>query len=138
MLQFCNARWRRLLVVADTADLGLQGVIAAEEVDSFNEPFYSPCLEEVRGAVEQEGSFEILGLESHGILERGPRGDAAKSKAMARFMRVLDEWLLVQHFRVEGVGDAYARAAEERFMGPAAEEDTTVVVLVASLRRRRK
>lgn len=131
MLQFCNARWSRLLVVADTADLGLQGVIAAEEVDSFNEPFYSPCLEEVRGAVEQEGSFEILGLESHDILERGPRGDAAKSKAMARFMRVLDEWL-------EGVGDAYARAAEERFMGPAAEEDTTVVVLVASLRRRRK
>jgi jasmonate O-methyltransferase len=118
-------------VVADTADIGLQGVIAAEEVDSFNEPFYSPCLEEVRGAVEQEGSFEILGLESHDILERGPRGDAAKSKAMARFMRVLDEWL-------EGVGDAYARAAEERFMGPAAEEDTTVVVLVASLTRRRK
>lgn len=74
MLQFCNARWRRLLVVADTADLGLQGVIAAEEVDSFNEPFYSPCLEEVRGAVEQEGSFEILGLESHGILERGSPG----------------------------------------------------------------
>lgn len=67
----------------------MQGVIAAAEVDPFNEPFYSPCLEELRGAVEQEGSFEILGLERHGILERGP----SRSKAMARFTRVLDEWL---------------------------------------------
>jgi jasmonate O-methyltransferase len=95
-------------------------VIEAAEVDSFNEPFYSPCHEELRGAVEQEGSFEIVGLESHDFLERGPRGDAES-----------------HDFRVDGIGDAYARAAEERYMGPAAEEDMTGVVLILSLRRRK-
>ncbi|XP_022685412.1 salicylate/benzoate carboxyl methyltransferase-like [Setaria italica] len=110
-----------------------QGVLAAAKVDSFNEPFYSPCLEELRGAVEQEGSFEILGLERHGILERGPRGARPWRGSCACWT----SGLLVQHFRVEGIGDAYGRAAEERFMGPAAEEDTTVVVLVVSLRRRK-
>ncbi|CAN6304580.1 unnamed protein product [Urochloa humidicola] len=117
-------------------DMASRGVIPAEEVDLFNEPFYSPCLEEVRAAVEQEGSFEVVTMDSSVFTEGGPRGDAEKAKAMAKSMRVLDEWLLVQHFRVEGVGDAYARAAEERFMGPAAELDSTGAVLLVSLRRK--
>ncbi|CAN6310477.1 unnamed protein product [Urochloa humidicola] len=118
-------------------DMASRGVIPAEEVDAFNEPFYSPCLEEVRAAVEREGSFEVVAMESSVFTERGPRGDARRAKAMARSMRVLDEWLLVQHFRVEGVGDAYAMAAEERLMGPAAELDSTGAVLLVSLRRRK-
>ncbi|CAL4925873.1 unnamed protein product [Urochloa decumbens] len=125
------------LIAEILQDMASRGVIPAEEVDAFNEPFYSPCLEEVRAAVEREGSFEVVAMESSVFTERGPRGDAERAKAMARSMRVLDEWLLVQHFRVEGVGDAYASAAEERFMGPAAEQDSTGAVLLVSLRRRK-
>ncbi|CAN6287735.1 unnamed protein product [Urochloa humidicola] len=124
------------LIAEILQDMASRGVIPAEEVDSFNEPFYSPCLEELRGAVEREGSFEVAAMESRVFTERGPRGDAGRARAMARSMRVLDEWLLVQHFRVEGVGDAYAKAAEERFMGPAAEQDSTGAVLLVSLRRK--
>ncbi|KAL6905195.1 hypothetical protein ACP4OV_002796 [Aristida adscensionis] len=119
-------------------DMASQGVIEAEAVDAYNQPFYTPREEELVGVVEREGSFALLRMESHGFEWRGPRGDKARAAAMARFLRVLEESTLARHFRVDGVGDEYQKAAERRYMGPGAEEDMAAVVLVVSLVRRTK
>jgi hypothetical protein len=73
-------------------------------------------------------------VESHGVLTCD--GDSAKSAAMARSLRVLNESTLVRHFgRVDDVGDEFARAAEARYRGPPALV-MEGVVHVLSLRRK--
>uniref|UniRef100_A0A7N1A3Z7 Jasmonate O-methyltransferase n=1 Tax=Kalanchoe fedtschenkoi TaxID=63787 RepID=A0A7N1A3Z7_KALFE len=39
------------------------GLIDEEKVDTFNAPYYAPCLEEVQLVVEKEGSFTISRVE---------------------------------------------------------------------------
>ncbi|CAD6337994.1 unnamed protein product [Miscanthus lutarioriparius] len=116
-------------------DMAARGLVAAEDVDAYNVPFYAPCADELRAAAELEGSFEAVRLESHGVLTCD--ADPAKSAAMARSLRVLSESTLVRHFgRVDDdVGDEFARAAEARYRGPPAPL-MKGVVHVLSLRRK--
>jgi jasmonate O-methyltransferase len=104
-------------------DMASQGVVAAEDVDAYNVPFYAPCSDELRGAAELDGSFEVVALESHEVVTSD--GDASKNVAMARSLRVLHESTLVRHFGCGvacdcdcDVGDEFARAAEKRYRGP--------------------
>nr|A0A096VHX1.1 RecName: Full=Probable caffeine synthase MTL2; AltName: Full=Methyltransferase-like 2; Short=CcMTL2 [Coffea canephora]AFV60436.1 methyltransferase-like 2 [Coffea canephora] len=45
-------------------DLVVEGLLEEEKLDSFNLPLYTPSLEVVKCIVEEEGSFEILYLET--------------------------------------------------------------------------
>ena len=115
-------------------DMAARGVVTAEDVDSYNVPFYAPCADELRAAAELEGSFEAVRVESHAVLTCD--GDPAKSAAMARSLRVISESTLVRHFgRVDDVGGEFARAAEARYRGPPAPV-MEGVVHVLSLRRK--
>jgi jasmonate O-methyltransferase len=120
-------------------DMASQGVVAAEDVDAYNVPFYAPCSDELRGAEEMDGSFEVVALESHEVVTSD--GDASNSVAMARSLRVLHESTLVRHFGRGvacdcDVGDEFARAAEKRYRGPPAPPVMKGVVHVLSLRRK--
>nr|POE69472.1 jasmonate o-methyltransferase [Quercus suber] len=44
-------------------DMVLEGLIEAEKLDTFNLPYYAPTTEEVKKAIEIEGSFTLLKLE---------------------------------------------------------------------------
>ncbi|CAL5031868.1 unnamed protein product [Urochloa decumbens] len=96
---------RRLLEFAAEVlqDMASQGMIASEEVDLYNVPVYTPCLEELRGAVELEGSFEVARMESHEVIRS--HGDA---KQRAAALRGLHDWALVRHFQqVDHIGDEF-------------------------------
>ncbi|KAK3142520.1 hypothetical protein QOZ80_4BG0347590 [Eleusine coracana subsp. coracana] len=117
-------------------DMASRGVIGAEEVDAYNVPLHAPCEDELRRGVELEGSFEIVCLESYHYIVNGPRGDATCSTEMAMAQRAMHESMLVRHFRADNIGVEFAKAAEARFMGVAAEEDTRLAILMLSLRRK--
>lgn len=115
----------------------MQGaVVGAEEIDAYNIPVYTPCQDELRGAVERQGSFDVLSLESYDYIMNGPRGDATRSAAMTMSLRAVHESTLVRHFRVDNMGAEFARAAEARYMGVASEVDSKFAIRLLSLRRK--
>ncbi|KAK3144686.1 hypothetical protein QOZ80_4AG0316360 [Eleusine coracana subsp. coracana] len=118
-------------------DMASRGVIGAEEVDAYNVPLHAPCEDELRRGVELEGSFEIVCLESYHYIVNGPRGDATCSAEMAMAQCAMHESMLVRHFPADNIGVEFAKAAEARFMGVAAEEDTRLAILMLSLRRKK-
>lgn len=63
-----------------------QGLIEEEKVDEFDVPYYAPCMEELKAAVEEEGSFVIEREKACEIDWDG--GDAAAGGAATRGERV--------------------------------------------------
>ncbi|KAJ6412122.1 hypothetical protein OIU84_005224 [Salix udensis] len=44
-----------------------EGLVEEEKVDSFNAPYYGPCVEEIKMEIEKEGSFIVSRLETFEI-----------------------------------------------------------------------
>ncbi|KAF7829643.1 abscisic acid 8'-hydroxylase 4 [Senna tora] len=79
-----------------------RGEIEEEKVDSFDAPYYAPCMEEVKLGVEKEGSFMIEALEAYEIDWDG--GDDKEmshesiGERVARTIRAVVESMLESHF----------------------------------------
>nr|XP_009383765.1 PREDICTED: jasmonate O-methyltransferase-like [Musa acuminata subsp. malaccensis] len=91
-------------------DMASQGIIEEEKVDSFNAPYFSPSLEEVKQEIEREGSFSIRTLDlfeaswdaAHGSRqtkqEAAALGEITHAKRMAKGVRAVLESMLESHF----------------------------------------
>ena len=95
---------------ADRMQCFSQGIIEEEKVDSFNAPYFSPSLEEVKQEIEREGSFSIRTLDlfeaswdaAHGSQqtkqEAAALGEITHAKRMAKGVRAVLESMLESHF----------------------------------------
>ncbi|KAJ0989063.1 hypothetical protein J5N97_007419 [Dioscorea zingiberensis] len=123
-------------------DLASQGVVEKEKIDSFNVPFYSPSLEEVKYAIETEGSFGIKSIECFKVnwdrltmVEENESMDVklkAKVQLMAKCIRACTESLFVSHFGEEIIDELFVRynhLLEEYFTKNKAER-THIIVYV--------
>ncbi|KAK1322563.1 Caffeine synthase 1 [Acorus calamus] len=76
-----------------------QGCIKEEKLDTFNVPYYTPTLDEVAEAVEEEGSFEAKLLETFSISQ----GDEVeedvqvRGSKIAKNIRCFTEPLIAHH-----------------------------------------
>nr|AFV60451.1 methyltransferase-like 2 [Coffea pseudozanguebariae] len=114
-------------------DLVVEGLLEEEKLDSFNLPLYTPSLEVVKCIVEEEGSFEILHLETFKV-----RYDAGfsidddyqvrshfqvycdehvKAAYVASFVRAVFEPILASHFGEAIIPDLFHRFATNAAKG---------------------
>ncbi|KAH1235006.1 7-methylxanthosine synthase 1 [Glycine max] len=99
-------------------DMFLEGLIEEEKLDSFNIPVYEPTLEEIRHAIQEEGSFVVLRLEililplDEGLNEGGDDSFLAgniKAELIAKHMRAILEPLLSTKFGAEVINELFIR-----------------------------
>nr|Q8RVM0.1 RecName: Full=Monomethylxanthine methyltransferase 2; Short=CaMXMT2; AltName: Full=7-methylxanthine N-methyltransferase 2; AltName: Full=Theobromine synthase MXMT2 [Coffea canephora]AAM18505.1 N-methyltransferase [Coffea canephora] len=96
-------------------DLVVEGHLEEEKLDSFNLPVYIPSAEEVKCIVEEEGSFEILYLETFKVLyDAGFSIDDEHIKAeyVASSVRAVYEPILASHFGEAIIPDIFHRFAK--------------------------
>ncbi|XP_020082404.1 anthranilate O-methyltransferase 3-like [Ananas comosus] len=124
-------------------DMALEGIIKASDVDSFNLPYYQPCMEEVKMVTRDEGSFDVvhehvfdLNWEALSNLdEKSLVDNFASAEFLAKIIRSVAESLLAPHF-----GKAIIDELFSRFTAIVAEhikkEKGKFVILIVSVRRR--
>ncbi|GJN21363.1 hypothetical protein PR202_gb08832 [Eleusine coracana subsp. coracana] len=111
--------------------MAARGLVDPARLDSYNIPIYDPCTEEVHEAVDAEGSFEVMSMDSYETEASDPAG-------FARAMRAVHEPMLARHFGDDGIDmDEFTRMAEEHLDGLSKEgRYKGIFVHVVSLRRR--
>ncbi|TKY57691.1 Jasmonate O-methyltransferase [Spatholobus suberectus] len=98
-----------------------EGLLEEEMVDSFDAPYYAPCLEELKLEIEKEGSFTVDGHEAYEIDWDGgmelqsdsPHGTPLSSgERVARTVRAVVESMLESHFGCHVMDELFRRYAE--------------------------
>lgn len=99
-----------------------EGRIEEEKFDSFNAPYYAPCAEEIKVAMQKEGSFSIDRLEAFEIDWDGgavsdthtAQGKLLVGQRVAKTIRAVVESMLESHFGIEQdvMNDLFSRFAD--------------------------
>lgn len=95
----------------------VQGHVEEEKVDSFNAPYYAPCIEELQLEIEKEGSFNV---EAHEAYEIDWDGEAelhsdsvgttmSCGERVARTIRAVVESMLKLHFGSQIMDELFRR-----------------------------
>lgn len=100
--------------------LALQGLIEEEKLDSFNAPYYGPCVEELKLEVEKEGSFIIDRLEEFEIEWDGADGkdikntfgELSRGQRVAKTIRAVVESMVAYHFGNHVLDELFRRHAQ--------------------------
>ncbi|GJN21364.1 hypothetical protein PR202_gb08833 [Eleusine coracana subsp. coracana] len=109
----------------------MQGLLDAARLDSYNVPAYDPSAEEVREAVDAEGSFEVMAMESYETPACDPAGFAGA-------MRAVHEPMLARHFGDDIDMDEFTKTAKEHLDVLTREgKYKGMFVHIVSLRRRK-
>ncbi|KAI6670115.1 hypothetical protein NL676_005000 [Syzygium grande] len=87
------------------ADLVSEGFVEEDKLDTLNVPYYTASSEEVRGIVDEEGSFEIEYLEIMGTDRTSPDEDRhGGGRKMAKHARSFTSSIISHHLG-EGIMD---------------------------------
>ena len=82
-----------------------QGIVSEEKVDTFNIPVYNMCPQELKEAVEGNGSFSIDIMEDLPVMRTNHVVSGGRSKSVAQViiwqLRATSEGLLKNHFKVK-------------------------------------
>ncbi|ESW32724.1 hypothetical protein PHAVU_001G012300 [Phaseolus vulgaris] len=96
-----------------------QGVLEEEKVDSFNAPYYAPCMEEVKREIEKEGSFMVEEHEAYEIewdggmeLQSNCGVSVSKGERVSRTLRAVLESMLESHFGSHIMDELFRRFGE--------------------------
>lgn len=80
-------------------------MVEEEKIDSFNAPYYAPCMEEVKRETEKEGSFIIDRFEAFEVEWDGFASEAenglkflSRGQRVAKTIRAVVETMLESHF----------------------------------------
>ncbi|XP_010254767.1 PREDICTED: jasmonate O-methyltransferase-like [Nelumbo nucifera] len=99
----------------------IQGLVEEKKLDSFNAPYYSPSAEELRSAIQREGSFAVDRLDILEIDWDGGDHDTAEAAAAAetteesgaervmKTIRAVVESMLTSHFGGEMMDELFRR-----------------------------
>ncbi|XP_061973443.1 probable jasmonic acid carboxyl methyltransferase 2 isoform X2 [Populus nigra] len=118
-----------------------EGLVEEEKVDSFNAPYYGPCVEEMRLEIEKDGSFSVNRLETFEIDWDGgvddvdtTSGAASRGQRVAKTIRAVVESMLESHFGKD-IMDALFRRYGEMVEGYLSKTGTKYTNLVISMVR---
>ncbi|KAM7249973.1 hypothetical protein ACFE04_021856 [Oxalis oulophora] len=109
----CCYIWELLALALN--ELVDEGMIEEKELDSFNIPQYTPCLEEVKSEVIKEGSFTINRLEFSKVnwnaCNKNPLDAMFNDDgySLAKCMRAVAEPLIISHFGETIVDEVFIR-----------------------------
>ncbi|PIA36700.1 hypothetical protein AQUCO_03300128v1 [Aquilegia coerulea] len=107
------------LLALSLRDMVSQGLVDEAKLDSFNLPMYSPCVEEVKAIIQEQGSFHLNVMETFD-LDSGTNDDYEKEdvefdeiiKAGSQTIRAVAESMLVSHFGGEIIEELFDRYAK--------------------------
>ncbi|KAK7280683.1 hypothetical protein RJT34_25750 [Clitoria ternatea] len=107
----CCYQWELLARALIT--MASEGLVEEEKVDSFDAPYYAPCLEEVKSEIEKEGSFMVDGEEAYEIdWDDGMEMQSLTSgERVARTIRAVVESMLESHFGCHIMDELFRRYA---------------------------
>lgn len=123
----CCATWD--LIAEAIAALVSEGIMEAEQLDSFNVPYYTPSPKEVQDVVEREGSFAIEHIDSFAV---HVEGNLSIGEKLGRRIRVFTESIVAHHFgekTMEKIYDKLTQLLVENLSIQAEPAVTVVVVL---------
>ncbi|KAE9600107.1 hypothetical protein Lal_00045648 [Lupinus albus] len=96
-----------------------EGLVEEEIVDSFNAPYYAPCMEEMKLEIEKEGSFMVDYHEPYEIdwdggtkSWSGSLGMLSSGERVARTIRAVVEPLFESHFGSHIMDELFRRYGE--------------------------
>ncbi|XP_020083184.1 anthranilate O-methyltransferase 3-like [Ananas comosus] len=123
-------------------EMVLEGILKASEVDSFNLPYYQPCMEEVKMVTRDEGSFDVahesvfdLNWEVLGNLDdKSLTDNNASGEYIAKIMRSVLEPLFASHFGEAIIDELFSRLTA-KLTKHIETEKGKYVIFVVSLRR---
>ncbi|WCJ35218.1 S-adenosyl-L-methionine-dependent methyltransferases superfamily protein [Euphorbia peplus] len=108
-----NSCYQWELLAEALMSLVSEGVIEEEKIDSFDAPYYAPCIEEIKIIVEKQGSFIIDHLEAFEIDWDGDdnhnNDDNCRGKKVAKTVRAVVESMFESHFGCEIMDDLFQR-----------------------------
>ncbi|KOM49141.1 hypothetical protein LR48_Vigan07g284500 [Vigna angularis] len=118
-----------------------QGLLEEEKVDSFDAPYYAPCMEEVKKVIEKEGSFMVEEHDAYEIewdggmeLQSDSKGRPflSRGERVSRTLRAVLESMLESHFGPHIMDELFRRFGEhvEEHLS---NTDTKYINLVVSL-----
>ncbi|XP_049363022.1 probable jasmonic acid carboxyl methyltransferase 2 [Solanum verrucosum] len=110
----CYYQWE--LLANALYNLVSKGQVEEEKIDSFNAPYYAPCPEEVKIAVENEGSFMIDRIETFEIewdarVSSNSSDDKillSRGQQVAKTIRAVVESMVENHFGNEIMDDLFS------------------------------
>lgn len=109
-----------------------RGEVNQDKVDSYKDPYYSPCIEEIDAIVQTQACFTIDLIE---LIEMGKKEAGLKDgKSAAMAVRAVQETLLVHHFGediVDRLFQVYADVLEQEVT----QNEAKVVCLLIVLTR---
>ncbi|KAL7601599.1 hypothetical protein Lser_V15G22696 [Lactuca serriola] len=140
----CCSFWE--LLAQSLVDMLKEGLIQESELNSFNVPYYSPCEDEVRNAVHNEGSFFLDNLSVFQInwdphdtdytnMKDFEEPSHIHGKTTAKIMRAVTEPLLTSHFG-SSIIDVLFEKYEKRVALHLANKKTRHFNIVISLSRK--
>ncbi|NP_001289539.1 S-adenosyl-L-methionine:benzoic acid/salicylic acid carboxyl methyltransferase 2-like [Nicotiana tabacum] len=130
----CCYIWELLAMALN--ELVVEGLIEEEKVDSFNIPQYTPSPEDVKYAVEKEGSFTINQLEATRVQWNACNENHKNGGySVSRCMRAVAEPLLVSQFGEELMDLAFHKY-EEIISECMSKEQTEFTNVTVSLTKR--
>ncbi|KAJ6736297.1 JASMONATE O-METHYLTRANSFERASE-LIKE [Salix viminalis] len=114
-----------------------EGLVEEEKVDSFNAPYYGPCVEEIKTEIEKEGSFIVSRLETFQIEWDGGVDDAgttfgaqSRGQRVAKTIRAVVESMLEFHFGKDIMDELFKRYGEtvEDYLSKTGTKYTNLVI----------
>ncbi|CAH8339240.1 unnamed protein product [Eruca vesicaria subsp. sativa] len=134
----CCHAWT--LLSKSLCDLVFEGLVSNLKLDAFNLPFYDPSEQELRDVIQNEGSFEINDLETHGLdlghsncVDEEDNYEAGHNEAKS--IRAVTEPMLAAHFGediIDILFDKYARHVRQH----SSCSNKTCVTLVVGLTKK--
>ncbi|CAG7877874.1 salicylate/benzoate carboxyl methyltransferase isoform X1 [Brassica rapa] len=122
------------LLSKSLCDLVFEGLLSESKLDAFNIPFYDPNEQEVKEVIQNQGSFEISDLETHGFgVNKAINHKVGYNRAKS--VRAVTEPMLIAHFGediIDILFDKYARHVTQH----ANCGNKTSVVLVVALTKK--
>ncbi|KAL1802456.1 hypothetical protein ACET3Z_031103 [Daucus carota] len=100
----CCGLWE--LLVMSLQDMVAEGLLDEKDIDAFNLPLYTPCVDEVLAIVELEGSFKIDRWETSQVNwdtrdeneAKSVKSKGSSGKIVAMAVRSVTEPMLISHF----------------------------------------
>ncbi|XP_016207887.1 jasmonate O-methyltransferase [Arachis ipaensis] len=96
-----------------------EGLVEEEKVDSFDAPYYAPCMEEIKWVLQKEGSFILESCEAYEIDWDGGvefHSDSFKvlscGERVSRTIRAVVESMLESHFGSHIMDELFLRYSE--------------------------
>ncbi|KAL7120794.1 hypothetical protein ACP275_02G144500 [Erythranthe tilingii] len=137
--------FKPISLLAETlSDMVAEGLVKEEDLHSFNIPIYAPSIQEIKTAIQSEGSFNLdkmevalVALDANEDYNNHDNMVSDKnnmsSNFVANFVRAFAEPMLAAHFgssiNVDAVFDVYAKKMDEHFSVEGSSYFTPVISL---------